>query len=231
MKKVLSILFVIISFIAINPAFAAMDKAVMEYYQQACNLEYHNNYQEAIVAIKKAIDIAGEDAILYTKLAGLYADMGEYDNALGAYKIAIRLRPNDAFIYISIGNILQTTGDYENAYNSYMQAMEIFPSYKYNYLNIANVLYAQNKFDKAAEYYNLFLAVYPNHAVAREYLATSYLKNGKFSLANKAYAAAYKANPDGFREFANYGYSLFEEKQYANAVDMFKLAFLFLFQL
>lgn len=70
--------------------------------------------------------MSGEDAILYTKLAGLYADIGDYDNALGAYKIAIRLRPNDAFIYISIGNILQTTGDLNNAYNSYMQAMDIF---------------------------------------------------------------------------------------------------------
>ena len=57
--------------------------------------------------------------MLYTKIAGLYADAGKYEEALGAYKKAVKLRPNDAFIYISIGNILQSMGDYENAYNSF----------------------------------------------------------------------------------------------------------------
>ena len=88
------------------PAYASMSKESHQLYQQACKLELQNKQEEAINLIKKAIDLSDSDAILYTKLAGLYADIGDYKNALGAYKAAIKLRPNDAFIYISIGNIL-----------------------------------------------------------------------------------------------------------------------------
>lgn len=225
MKKILVSLIIILVATA-GQANATMTKEAHQLYQEACQLEYRNNYESAIEKIRAAIDMSGEDAILYTKLAGLYADIGDYDNALGAYKIAIRLRPNDAFIYISIGNILQTTGDLNNAYNSYMQAMDIFPAYKYNYVNLANVLLAQGKYDKAIEYYNLFLAVYPEQVDARENLATAYLKSNKYALANSSYAIAYKASPTTFKSYANYGYGLFQEKQYANAVDMLKLELL-----
>ena len=207
-----------------TPANAEMTKEAHALYQKACQLEFQSNIEGAIQLIRQAIEKSGNESILYTKLAGLYADLGDYNNALGAYKAAIKLRPNDAFIYISIGNILQTTGDLENAYNSYMQAMEIFPTYKYNYVNIANVLAAQGKYTQAIEYYNLFLNEYPNQISAKENLANAYLYTGKFNLACKNYAAAYKANPENFREHANYGFALFEEKQYSPAVEMFKLS-------
>ena len=205
-----------------SQAFADMSKESHQLYLQACKLESQGNLEGAINLVKQAVNLSQNDAILYTKLAGLYADLGDYNNALGAYKAAIKLRPNDAFIYISIGNILQTKGDLDNAYASYMQAMEIFPSYQYNYLNLANVLLAQGKYDRAIEYYNLFLAAYPDQASAKENLANAYLNSGKYSLACKNYAAALKANPENFREYANYGYALFEEKQYSQAVEMFK---------
>ena len=122
-----------------------MTKEAHALYQQACNYEYRSDYLSAISTIQKALAINGDDAMLYTKIAGLYSDVGRYEDALGAYKKAIKLRPNDAFIYISMGNILQTMGDYENAYNSFMQAQQIYPEYKYNYLNLANIEYFRKK--------------------------------------------------------------------------------------
>ena len=115
---------------------AKMTKEAHMLYQEACSYEYKGDYATALSIIQKALNVNGDDAMLYTKIAGLFADAGNYEEALGAYKKALRIRPNDAFIYISIGNILQTMGDYENAYNSYMQAQQIYPEYKYNYLNI-----------------------------------------------------------------------------------------------
>ena len=92
-----------------------MTKEAHMLYQEACSYEYKGDYATAISIIQKALNVNGDDAMLYTKIAGLFADAGNYEEALGAYKKALRIRPNDAFIYISIGNILQTMGDYENA--------------------------------------------------------------------------------------------------------------------
>ena len=131
-KKLSISLLILLMASSVQYSEAKMTKEAHALYQQACNYEYKSDYNTAISIIQKAIAINGDDAMLYTKIAGLYSDIGSYEEALGAYKKAIKLRPNDAFIYISIGNILQTLGDYENAYNSYVQAQQIYPEYKYN---------------------------------------------------------------------------------------------------
>ena len=118
------------------PAFSYMTPEVNSLYQQACTAEYQNNLPDAIEKLKKAISLAGNESLLYTKLAGIYAEIGEYDKALALYSKAVEIKPNDAFIYISVGNIFETQGRYEEAYSAYSRAMQLFPEYKYNYLNI-----------------------------------------------------------------------------------------------
>lgn len=223
MKRIISILGIIL-FISGSIAESKMSNEAHVLYQKACQLEYQHKYSEAIQFIYDALKENGDDAILYTKLAGLYTDLGDNQNALAAYKRAIKLRPNDAFIYISIGNILQNMNDYDNAYKAYMQAMELFPAYKYNYVNIANILYLQGNYSQAIDNYNLFLSTYPDHFDARENLANSYLRNNDYLKAIDEFGMLYSKNPSLFKDYASYGYALFKEKQYSTAIDMFKLA-------
>ena len=46
-----------------------------------CSAEYQNNLPDAIEKLRKAISISGNDSLLYTKLAGIYSEIGDYDNA------------------------------------------------------------------------------------------------------------------------------------------------------
>ena len=109
-KKIyLSVFAILISLTTIQVE-AKMTKEAHALYQEACTYEYKSDYNTAISIIQKALALNGDDAMLYTKIAGLYSDVGNYQEALSAYKKAVKLRPNDAFIYISIGNILQTMG-------------------------------------------------------------------------------------------------------------------------
>ena len=199
---------------------AKMTKEAHALYQEACKFEYQGNYPNAISTVQKALNINGDDAMLYTKIAGLYADTGNYEEALGAYKKALKLRPNDAFIYISIGNILQTMGDYENAYNSFMQAQQIYPEYKYNYFNLANVEYFRKNYKSAIENYNTFLNAYPEHLEASENLANVYYASGQPDKACEIYSQIYKKYPSAFKFYANYGMALFDSKQYKPASEM-----------
>lgn len=203
---------------------AKMTKEAHALYQQACNYEYKSDYTTAISIIQKAIAINGDDAMLYTKIAGLYSDTGNYEEALGAYKKAIKLRPNDAFIYISIGNILQTLGDYENAYNSFMQAQQIYPEYKYNYLNLANVEYYRKNYSSAIENYNTFLSAYPEHQEATENLANVYYASNQPEKACDVYSTVYKKYPSAFKDFANYGMALYDTKQFQASAEMLEKA-------
>ncbi|MCQ2743940.1 MAG: tetratricopeptide repeat protein [bacterium] len=209
---------------SISTVEARLTKEAHALYQEACQLEYKNNFNGAINIIEKAIAQNGEDAMLYTKLAGLYADTGKYREAISSYKKAINLRPNDAFIYISMGNILQTIGDYDNAYSSFMQAQNIYPEYKYNYLNIANVEYFRKNYDNAIDNYNKFLNAYPNNIEAGENLANVYSLAGKYDKACEIYSNLYRKFPTAFTEFEKYGMALFETKQYQAAVSVLEKA-------
>ena len=203
---------------------AKMTKEAHALYQQACAYEYKNDYNTAIRIIQQALDLTGEDAMLYTKIAGLYSDIGNYPESLSAYKKAIKLRPNDAFIYISMGNILQTIGDYENAYNSFKQAQTIYPEYKYNYLNIANIEYFRKNYPNAIENYNAFLSVYPDHMEAGENLANVYMLSSQPEKACEIYSNIYKKYPSAFTEYEKYGMALFDTKQYQVSAEILEKA-------
>ena len=219
-KKFCILLLGILIFFTENQLEAKMTKEAHALYQEACNYEYKGDYARAISTIQKALNLNGDDAMLYTKIAGLYADTGNYEEALGTYKKAVKLRPNDAFIYISMGNILQTMGDYENAYNSYMQAQQIYPEYKYNYLNIANIEYFRKNYSNAIENYTIFLNAYPEHLEASENLANVYYASGQSDKACDLYSVLYKKYPTAFKNYSQYGMALFDSKQYQAATEM-----------
>ncbi len=224
-KKLYVSLAILFTLSAMNtPADAKMTKEAHALYQQACAYEYKSDYNTAIKIIQQALDINGEDAMLYTKIAGLYSDIGNYPEAISAYKKAVKLRPNDAFIYISMGNILQTIGDYENAYNSFKHAQSIYPEYKYNYLNLANVEYFRKNYESALENYNAFLSAYPDHMEASENLANVYILTKQPEKACEIYANIYKKYPSAFTEFEKYGYALFDSKQYQASAEMLEKA-------
>ncbi len=65
---------------------AKMTKEAHALYQKACTLEYQHQYDEAIKLLNKAIEISGGDAMIYTKIAGLYANLSDWQNALATYK-------------------------------------------------------------------------------------------------------------------------------------------------
>jgi len=138
-KKQLTLIWLTLLALSINSfdssVCAKMTPEAYKLFQETTVLEKENNYNLAIEKIKKAIELSPDEAILYIKLGGIYAEIGDWQNALVAYKKAVKIKPNDAVVYISIGNILQQQQDYDNAFAAYNQAMAIFPEYKYNYLN------------------------------------------------------------------------------------------------
>ena len=83
-KKQILLSAVILSMVAPIPAQAYMSSEANALYQQACTLEYQHNLPEAVNKLNQAIQLAGDEAMLYTKLAGIYTDLDGYDKAVEA---------------------------------------------------------------------------------------------------------------------------------------------------
>ena len=54
-------------------------------YQQACTAEHQQDLKGAIEKLEQAIQISGDDVMLYTKLAGMYSETDQTDKALEIY--------------------------------------------------------------------------------------------------------------------------------------------------
>ena len=193
-------------------------------YQQACSAEYREDYKTAVSKLLEALNLSANDVMIYTKLAGVYSEMGEYDKALETYAKVAELKPADGYIYISVGSIYENQGKYLEALKAYNKVMEMCPEYLYNYLNIANVQYQLRDYKSAIENYNKFLSTYSQHREARENLAASYISNGNFENAVNEYANLYSRNPAAFKDFANYGLALFHQKDYKKAAEFLEKA-------
>lgn len=193
-------------------------------YQQACSAEYKEDYKTAVEKLSEALNYSQNDVMIFTKLAGVYSEMGEYDKALATYAKVAELKPTDGYIYISVGSIYENLGKYKEALDSYNKVMEMCPEYLYNYLNIANVQYQLGDYKAAIENYNKFLSTYSQHREARENLAASYLSNGNFESAVNEYENIYTKNPSAFKDFSKYGLALYEVKNYAKAAEFLEKA-------
>lgn len=220
--------FIISSIIALSltglPSMAYMTPEVNALYQQACSAEYQNDLPTAVEKLKQAISLSQKDSLLYTKLAGIYTELGAYDRALDAYSKVIELKPDDAFVYISVGSIYETQGKYNEALAAYNKATEIFPEYKYNYLNIANVKYQMQDYKSASETYDKFLNIYPQHREARENIAAAYLMQNLPDKAVNEYSVLYNKNSSVFKDYANYGIALVKTGDYTKGVEMLEQA-------
>ena len=193
-------------------------------YQEACSAEHQQDLKEAISKLEKAIEISGGETILYTKLAGIYAEIDEFDKALANYQKVIAINPEDAFIYISVGSIYENQGKYKDALEAYNKALDIFPEYKYNYFNIGNVQYQLGNYKEAVKNYSTFLETYSGHSEARENLANSYLAIKDFTNAEQQYRIIHDKNPDSFKDQYGYGISLLNTNQPDKAIAFLEKA-------
>ncbi len=85
------------------------------------------DFQGAIEAYTKAIQLKPDDATLYPNRGQARRDLGLKKDAIDDYTHAIRVNPNDADLYCQRGTIYQDLGDSKNALADYIQALQLKP--------------------------------------------------------------------------------------------------------
>ncbi len=225
-KRILITILITVFALGALPLYAEMTPEANSLYQEACSAEHEQDLKGAIAKLEQAIQISGGNTMLYTKLAGIYAEINDYDKALEAYNKVVELKPDDSFVYISIGSIYENQGKYKEALASYNKALDIFPEYKYNYFNIGNVQYQLRNYHEAIKNYNSFLETYSGHNDARENLAASYLAVKDYANAAKNYRQVYEKNPETFKNYSQYGLALLNTDNPQKASEMLEKAIL-----
>jgi eukaryotic-like serine/threonine-protein kinase len=128
---------------------------------------------QAIVELKRALDLAPNSDEGYRRLGGAYLSAGQGDKAIQALQKAIEINPYYWSNYNSLGSIYIELGDYAKALDAFQHVKELEPDNIWGYQNIAAVYFDQGKFEEAIPYFKKTLEIQPDGANYSN-LATAY---------------------------------------------------------
>ncbi|MBN1310668.1 MAG: tetratricopeptide repeat protein [Anaerolineae bacterium] len=119
----------------LQEALAVAEKAILiapedprGYAAKARALDWNGQYDSAVVAALRAIELDANYAPAHAYLAEAYADVGTLRLALEQAELAIQLDPYDVDVRRNYAYVLEFFGSYEEAVQQYIQALQLQPN-------------------------------------------------------------------------------------------------------
>jgi len=123
-------------------------------------------YDKAIAATEKAVNLSPNDSMLYMMLAGKLTYAGKYDEAITPSEVGMRLSPYPpAWYYLALGRTYRDAGRYEQALTAYQHALarankgEMNPEDVYIWLAMIYIYLGREA--EARSYAEAFLKIVP----------------------------------------------------------------------
>ncbi|MCX5815153.1 MAG: tetratricopeptide repeat protein, partial [Proteobacteria bacterium] len=119
----------------------------------------NKQYDEAITAAKRAIELKPDNANAYNDLGIAYSHKKQFDEALNAHQKAIEIEPKNATLYTNIGNLFLQREDYSRAADNYKKAAVLTPNDTRPLFALANTYRQMGRYDEAIEAANKAVAL------------------------------------------------------------------------
>ena len=189
---------------------------------------YHNdNFDDAIAAFRRAIELGSNDATnatLYNNLGAALLEKKNFDDAIAAYRRAIELEPNYADPYNGLGNALLVKKNFDDAIAAYRRAIELEPDYAQPYIGLGNALQDQGNLDDAIAAYHRAIELDPNNEEPYNNLGNTLQKYSNFDDAIVAYHRAIELDPNNATLYNGLGSVLHNEGNLNDATAAYRRA-------
>ncbi|MBE9073963.1 tetratricopeptide repeat protein [Microcystis sp. LEGE 08355] len=194
------------------------------YFKQGEDYRNNNQYDKAIAAYTKAIEINPQYAEAYKNRGIVYSDLKDYDKAMADNNKAIEINPQYSNAYNNRGVVYRILKDYDKAMADYNKAIEINPQLFQAYFNRGNVYSDLKEYDKAIKDYNKVIEINPQYADAYVNRGTVYSDLKEYDKAIKDYNKAIEINPQLFQAYNNRGVVYRILKDYDKAIKDYNKA-------
>jgi tetratricopeptide (TPR) repeat protein len=133
---------------------------------------------EAIVQLKRSVEIDPDYQFGHYNLAAALLEKGEPDEAIPHLRTVLKANPNHPKAYYTLGNALSKKGVVDEAVASYKRALQLQPDFPDAHTNLANLLLEKGEIDEALAHYRTALALQPNNPGAHYNLAVGLTHQG-----------------------------------------------------
>jgi tetratricopeptide (TPR) repeat protein len=206
------------------PQAKADAQVLQSYLNRGMAYKQQGNYDRALAAFNKALQLDPRLAAGYIKRGNLYLDRNDLDRAIADYSAAIRIDPQNAAPYMNRGLAYTKQGAYEAVIADCTEAVRLDPKLAAAYSIRAAALWERGDRHRAIADYNLALRTDPKNALAYNGRGLAYAEEGDFDHAISDYTQALKNEPRLVLAYVNRGNALRAKKQYDQAVADFTRA-------
>ncbi|MXV73341.1 serine protease, partial [Candidatus Poribacteria bacterium] len=152
---------------AVKPLTEEKQSVSAEMYFYRGNEKYSmRNYQDAITAYSKAIQLRPDFANAYVNRGLAKEKLGQHESAITDYSSAIKIDPNLSGAYNNRGSAQRKLGQYFLALEDLSTAIQLDPRYVKAYVNRGNVKNSLGHPNEALEDFNTALNLDPDSAEA-----------------------------------------------------------------
>lgn len=135
---------------AIATASKDVPGAEIPWYGKGATLILLGRYEEALLAIDRALDINPRNEVAWVNKGNALTRMGQLLDALRCFNAAIKVNPLYEVAWNNKGNTLARLGKHDEALRCYERALGIDPGYRGAWVNMGFVLTKLGRFDEAA---------------------------------------------------------------------------------
>ena len=162
-------------------------------------MAWAENFTEAEMAAKQALELLGEDSELFYVLGLASMSKGLSSAAETYFRRATQVGDCSADVFNNLGSLLLARGDAKGAVEQFREALRVSPDRAYAHYNIGNVLSHQGEFEAASQAYERALALSSDNALILRKLAYVLAQQGRYDEAITHYRHVLKLDPHNAR--------------------------------
>ncbi len=125
-------------------------------------------YEKAIAAGEKSVELDPNGAIAHVNLGGTLCYAGRIDEGIDRFKQANRLNPYPDFLYlVNLGRCYRQKGEYEKALEEYQKAHRLSPDNIFSNMSLAAIYALLDRQEEAEVAAQKVLEISPNFSIER----------------------------------------------------------------
>ena len=198
-------------------------KAII-YFDSGISFYRKKEFQNAIIAFKKAIQLNPKFDEAYYGLGDSYIGIEEFQNAIKAFKKVIQLNPENNNAYNNLGNSYRRIRDFQNAITAFKKAIKLNPENDQAYYNLGLSYGSIEEFQNAIMAFKTAIDLNPKNYEDYIFLGLSYIGKVEFQNAITTYKKAIQLNPKSYEAYNYLGFSYLKSGKFQNAITAFKKA-------
>ena len=160
---------------------------------------------EALVAQKKAVALAQEDAESQTNLGLMLQKLNRLEEAEASYRQAIICKPDYIDAHYNLAITLQGLGKLEESEVSYTRTIKLKPDFAEAHNNLGSAQYELGRLEEGEVSYRKAIELKPDYALARYNLGNTLSELGRLEEAQRNYREAVALKPDYVEAHYNLG--------------------------